>query len=131
MYKKIVQLINSGDYSGARAQIAIAIRSNSISKLQLKKILEMLSKSSKAAKYISSKTIFDIDNNEDNWNEEYILRLSSAIVSGDMSEEILYHTLKVCKYVRKQKVVSVSWKVAIVAIVLIVVFALIYINCKN
>lgn len=131
MYKKIVQLINSGDYSGARAQIAIAIRSNSITKLQLKKILEMLSKSSKAAKYISSKTIFDIDNNEDNWNEEYILRLSSAIVSGDMSEEILYHTLKVCKYVRKQKIVSVAWKAAIVVIVLIVVFVLIYRNCKN
>lgn len=131
MYKKIVQLINRGDYSGARAQIAIGIRSNSISRSQLKNILQMLNKSSRMAKYVSSKAIFDIDNNEANWNEEYILRLTSAIVSGDMSEELLYHTLKVCKYARKQKVVSVAWKVAIVVVVLIVVFALIYINCKN
>lgn len=125
MYKEIMKDVDNGNIANTRAILANDLRKCKLSKDELDKIILSIKKRPDGKDYIRKNTVADINKNKSDWDEKYVFRLCSLVVSGDMSEQILIHLYEVARYVRGKEKKSKMWILALIIILSgIIIFAL-------
>ena len=126
---KIIRNLEAGNYSGIRSAVAGAIKQGSLSKRELRRIIQIIKCSQWGNDYLSHASVFNIIDDETAWSKEYLDRMATAVISGDFSEVLLEHMVDVSHKVNARKrttrtIVLVVGGVGVIIVALLVAKAI-------
>lgn len=116
MYKKLLRNVNTDDWASFRCNLVIAIRDRLINKQQLTELLNIIKDTSYYMEHANDTLIFDANTDENSWDDNYIERISIAIICGDISDDTIMHMFNVSRkvhYKNKKSIPNTIKKIVI------------------
>ena len=95
IYTRILNSIKAKNWPQFRSTLVNGIREHKIQKLSLSNIYKSLRSTEEGKQIADAEVTFVANNNETEWNEDYMEEIASAIICGDTNEKVAEHMVEV------------------------------------